>query len=361
MASSTFVTPKFPPVKNSLHRDLKDRVNEYFLQNNIKQTGGNRILSKAIALLVSFVFLYVHLMFFKPVWWLALIECTLMGVLIASMGFNIMHDGGHGSFSESKSMNKLASWSASFLGVSQFMWNMKHNMIHHTYTNVDGVDDDIEIGFWMRMSPTQEKLKIHRYQHIYFYALYMLMYFFWVFFADYKKYFTRKIGNFPLKKMSMEDHVRFWAVKVWHTIAFIIFPIYVWGIGAYILGFLVMSLVSGFILSIVFQLAHTVEDTEFPLPDEETHRLPDEFAAHQIKTTANFSTRSKILSWFVGGLNFQVEHHLSPKISHVHYPKINKIVIEVCNEYNLKYIEYPTLMSAIKAHIGFLKRMGTAA
>ncbi len=361
MSSSTFVTPKFPTVKNSLHSDLKNRVSAYFTQNNIKQTGGSRLLSKALFLIVSYVIIYLHLMVFQPVWWLALLECAVLGVLTASIGFNIMHDGGHGSFSENKTMNKIASWSASMLGVSQFMWNMKHNMIHHTYTNVDGVDDDIEIGIWMRMSPQQEKLKMHKYQHIYFYGLYMLMYFFWVFFADYKKYFTRKIGQFPLKKMSTTDHIQFWAVKVWHALAFIVLPIYVWGLVPFLIGFLVLSLVSGFILSIVFQLAHTVEDTEFPIPDEATHRLPDEFAAHQIKTTANFSTGSKVLSWFVGGLNFQVEHHLFPKVSHIHYPAINKIVIEVCKEHNLNYIEYPTLTSAIRAHIGFLKRMGTAA
>ncbi len=184
------------------------------------------------------------------------------------------------------------------------------------------------------------------------------MYYFWTSFSDYKKYFTRKIGTFPLKKMSTKDHVQFWAVKVWHAFAFIGLPIYVFGFWPWILGYSVMALVGGFILSIVFQLAHTVEHTEFPTADIETNKLPDEFAAHQIKTTANFATRSKLISWYVGGLNFQVEHHLFPKVSHIHYPAINKIVMEVCKEYQLDYIEYPNLVAAIKAHVQFLKRMG---
>lgn len=361
MSSTTFITPKFPHAKNSLHQDLRNRVQAYFTENNIKQSGGSQIMTKAIILVSIFVATYLHLMIGKPVWWVAALECALLGVVIASIGFNVMHDGGHGSFSESKIINKLASWSASMLGVSQFMWNVKHNMIHHTYTNVDGVDDDIEIGVMMRMAPTQEKFLIHKYQHVYFVVLYMLMYVFWVFFSDYKKYFTRKIGNFPIKKISFGDHIRFWAVKVWHLLAFIILPIYVWGIGAYLIGFVIMAVVSGFILSIVFQLAHTVEDAAFPTPDVETHKLPDEFAAHQIKTTANFATNNKFISWYVGGLNFQVEHHLFPKISHVHYPAINKIVIETCKDHKLDYIEYPTMGSAIKAHVKFLKRMGEAA
>jgi linoleoyl-CoA desaturase len=361
MTNTTFVTPKFPNVKNSLHQDLRVRVQAYFTENNIKQTGGTKILYKAIILIGIFAATYLHLMLGDPNGWVAAFECLILGVVIASIGFNVMHDGGHGSFSESKTVNKLASWSASMLGVSQFMWNMKHNMIHHTYTNVDGVDDDIEIGVMMRMAPTQEKFKIHKYQHIYFVGLYMLMYVFWVFYSDYKKYFSKKIGEFPLKKMSTMDHIQFWAVKIWHLVAFIILPIYEWGIIAYLIGFLIMAIVSGFILSIVFQLAHTVEDAEFPLPDEASNKLPDEFAAHQIKTTANFATKNKAISWFVGGLNFQVEHHLFPKISHVHYPAINKIVIETCKDHNINYIEYPTMTKAIKAHVNFLKRMGTAA
>lgn len=358
---STFVTPKFPSVKNSLHTDLKNRVQEYFSSNNIKQTGGSKIMTKAIILVGLFALLYLHLMIAKPVWWLALIECALLGVIVASIGFNVMHDGGHGSFSEKRSVNKLASWSASMLGVSQFMWNMKHNVIHHTYTNVDGVDDDIEIGMMMRMAPTQEKLKFHKFQHIYFGFLYAQMYVFWVFYSDYNKYFSRKIGQFPIKKITTLEHIQFWAVKIWHALVFIAIPIYVFGFWGWLAGFLVMAFVSGFILSIVFQLAHTVDDTEFPMPSEDTNRLPDEFAAHQIKTTANFATKNKMVSWFVGGLNFQVEHHLFPKVSHVHYPAINKIVIEVCKEHEIDYLEYSSVTKAIGAHVKFLKRMGHVA
>jgi linoleoyl-CoA desaturase len=301
---------------------------------------------------------YLHLLFFTPVWYLAIFECIVMGGLVAGIGFNVMHDGSHGSFSTKKLVNKIAATSINMLGADHFMWNMKHNMIHHSFTNIAGVDDDIEIGVFMRMAPTQKRLKMHKFQHFYFWFLYMLLYVFWIFFTDYKKYFTQKIGNVPLKKMDLKHHFTFWGVKLYHAVAFIVLPILTVGWLSWLVGFLIMTSVAGFVLSIVFQLAHTVEHTAFPLADIDTNKMDDEFAIHQIKTTANFATKNKLVSWLVGGLNFQIEHHLFPKISHVHYPAISNIVRAVCMEYQLQYIEYPTMRKAIGAHVRFLKNMG---
>lgn len=358
--SATLIVPKFPQVKNSLHTELRKRVQQYFEENEIKETGNANLFSKAILLVSALVGVYLHLIIFKPVWYWSLIECVILGGLIAAIGFNVMHDGSHGSFSKKKWVNKLATYSLSMLGANHFMWNMKHNMIHHSFTNVDGVDDDIEIGFLMRMAPTQKKYKMHKFQHFYFWFLYMMLYVFWIFFSDYKKYFSQKIGEVPLKKMTWKDHVEFWGVKVYHGAVFIAIPILTVGWLSWLIGFLTISVVAGFILSIVFQLAHTVEHTQFPTADVDSNKLPDEFAAHQIKTTANFATKSKLVSWLVGGLNFQIEHHLFPKISHVHYPAISDIVRNICREYQLQYIEYPTVRRAVVAHVRFLKQMGRA-
>jgi linoleoyl-CoA desaturase len=164
----------------------------------------------------------------------------------------------------------------------------------------------------------------------------------------------------PLKKMSTKDHVVFWAFKLINLALFVALPIYTVGFTGWLVGFLIFSIVAGLTISIVFQLAHTVEHTHFPMPDEDTGRLEDEWAIHQLKTTANFAPQSKLISWFVGGLNFQVEHHLFPKISHVHYPAISKIVKQACREFNIPYIEYPKMRHAIASHVSFLKQMGRA-
>lgn len=158
--------------------------------------------------------------------------------------------------------------------------------------------------------------------------------------------------------MSRADHISFWSFKVLHLLLFIALPIYMVGFGPWGIGFLVYGLFAGFILSIVFQLAHTVEHTQFPVPDKATGRLEDEWAIHQIKTTANFATENKLVSWYVGGLNFQVEHHLFPKISHVHYPAISKIIKQACQEYGVNYIEYPRVRYAVASHVAHLRQLG---
>ncbi|WP_332734478.1 fatty acid desaturase family protein [Flavihumibacter sp.] len=354
------VTPKFSNSAQSFHAELKKRINNYFEERGKSTTGNMTLYTKAIILLIAFVFVYVHLVFFTPVIWLAVLECVALGGIVAAIGFNVMHDGAHGSFSKYKWINRLAALSLNILGGNHFMWNVKHNVIHHAYTNVDGIDDDINIQPWMRMSTTQKKYSFHKYQHLYFWLLYSLLYILWIFLLDYTKYFRSKIGSMPLKKMKVADHITFWSFKVVNLALYVGIPIYMVGFQTWLVGFLIFSTLAGFIISIVFQLAHTVEHTAFPMPDAETGRLEDEWAVHQLKTTANFATNNKVVNWLVGGLNFQVEHHLFPKISHVHYPAISKIIRNTCIEYGIPYIEYPKTRYAIASHVSFLKQMGRA-
>jgi len=351
-------SPKFPKIPVSFHGELKKRIADYFKQKGKPQTGNFKLYLKAAILIVLLVSTYVHLVFFTPTTVWAVLECVLLGCLIAAIGFNVMHDGAHGSFSRYKWVNSAASNFANFLGASQHMWKTKHNVIHHTYTNIHGVDDDIEAKPFLRLCDEQKYYKIHKYQHYYFWFFYCLLYLAWIFVTDYIKYFTLKIGSTPLKKFTLKEHFSFWFYKVAHIFIFIALPIYFVGFVSWIVGFIAMGVVAGFVLSIVFQLAHTVEHTHFPLPDNATGKMEDEWAIHQLKTTANFATRNKVVSWLVGGLNFQVEHHLFPKISHVHYPAISKIIKKACQEYGVQYIEYSRVRYAVASHVSFLRQMG---
>jgi linoleoyl-CoA desaturase len=350
--------PKFSNVPHSFHTELKTRISDYFEAVGKSTTGDYNLFLKAVILMVSFVFVYIHLVFFTPsvVW--SILECVLLGGVVAAIGFNVMHDGAHGSFSKYKWLNLFAAFSLNILGGNSFMWNMKHNVIHHAFTNVDGIDDDIDIQPWMRMSETQKKYKMHKYQHLYFWFLYSLLYIFWIFVLDYQKYFKSKVGNMPLKKMNVSDHVVFWGFKLFHAFLFLAIPIYMVGFTDWLIGFTIFTCVAGFVLSLVFQLAHTVEHTAFPVANVETNKLEDEWAVHQIKTTANFATNNPVVSWLVGGLNFQIEHHLFPKISHVHYPAISKIIRQACQEYGIVYIEFPRVRYAVASHVAFLRQMG---
>jgi linoleoyl-CoA desaturase len=127
-----------------------------------------------------------------------------------------------------------------------------------------------------------------------------------------------------------------------------------------LIGFSVAAFICGLTISVVFQLAHMVEDTEFPSPDIVTNKINNEWAIHQVSTTANFATKNKLVSWLLGGLNFQVEHHLFPRISHIHYPKINQFVKETCQEFNIAYHEYPTMLKAFGSHLAHIKKLGVS-
>ncbi len=352
--------PKFKQGKGEFHLELKNRVNQYFTEKQRPMTGNTALLFKALLFCVGYIIIYVHLVFFTPPVWLAIPECVLFGGLTAAIGFNVMHDGAHGSFSSSKVLNKMAGFSLNFLGASAIMWNMKHNIIHHTYTNIDGVDDDIEARPWLRFAGTQKRLRLHKFQHYYFWFLYTLLHVMWVFLNDYQKYFSRKIGPVALRKMTLREHISFWAAKLVYAFMFVALPIYLLGFVTWLVGFSVITMVTGLIISIVFQLAHTVEHTHFPMPDESSHKIENEWAIHQVETTANFATSNRVISWLVGGLNFQIEHHLFPKISHVHYPAISKIIRRTCSEFGLTYIEFPKMRHAIMSHVAYLKRLGKA-
>lgn len=356
------ITPKFATQHQSFHGELKKRINDYFIQNKIPTTGNYKLYTKAVILVVSFIITYVHLIFFTPsVGAIALAESALLGILMSTIGFNIMHDGAHGSFSKSPVINKLAAVTLGVLGGSPFMWNVKHNIVHHAFTNIDGVDDDLDAKPFLRMASTQKHYKFHRFQHLYFWVFYSLLHFHWCFVSDYKKYFRKKIGDIPLKKMDVSDHISFWVFKFVYYALFIVTPILTVGFTHWLLGFICFTGVAGLVLSIVFQLAHTVEHTHFPMPDEVTNKIEDEWAIHQLKTTANFATKNKAVSWFVGGLNFQIEHHLFPKISHIHYPQISKIIKQACDEFGVEYVEYRKMTQAVVSHLAYLRQMGKAS
>jgi linoleoyl-CoA desaturase len=355
------VIPKFLNPTNSFHSELRKRINHYFEEVKAKPTGNAKLYTKAIIIFSTLIVTYIHLVFFTSPNWIVLVaECLLLGLATAAIGFNIMHDGAHGSFSNKKWLNELAGMSLNILGANVFMWKTKHNVVHHTYTNIDGVDDDIDARPFLRLCESQKKYKIHKFQYLYFPFAYSLLYLYWIFFTDYEKYFTKKVGNMPLKKLNTNDHITFWAFKILHALLFIVIPIIFVGFKMWIIGFLIFGFFTGIVISLVFQLAHTVESTQFPKPDEITGKVQDEWAVHQLKTTANFATNNKIVSWFTGGLNFQVEHHLFPNISHIHYPQISKIVKDVCKEYNIAYNEYKNVAIAINSHVSHLKHMGVA-
>lgn len=350
--------PRFANPKISFQAELRKRITAYFKENNLNETGNAKLYSKAIILVTVLFALYIHLVFFTPSPLWAIIECVLFGATVSGIGFNIMHDGAHGSFSTKNWLNEFAAYSLDFLGGSAMMWKIKHNQIHHTYTNIEGYDEDIDARPFLRLSPSQKKYFFHRFQHYYFLLLYSVLYLFWVYFSDFNKYFTGTILSFKIKKLSFKEHFIFWFSKILYISLVVFIPMFLLGWKYWLVGYLVFTSTAGVILSVVFQLAHTVEETSFPEVTSGNMTVEDEWAIHQLKTTANFATKSPIVTWYVGGLNFQVEHHLFPRISHIHYPAISKIVKDTCKEFGAPYFETKTMWGAFLSHFRFVRKMG---
>lgn len=349
----------FSNSNNDFYQSLKASVEEYFTENNLKKTGDWRLFSKTIILVTIALSMYGLIIFAPVAGWQALLCCAVLGATLASVGFNIMHDANHGSYSPNTKLNDFLGLSLNAMGASSYFWKQKHNIIHHTYTNVDGIDDDIAKSPIIRQCESQKWVPAHKVQYLYLLPVYSLSPIFWVFIMDFTKYFSGKIYTTTAWKMNTKNHIIFWLTKVFYLVVYIALPIKVWGFLPWLAGYFVMNATMGLILSLVFQLAHVVENTEFEhVPLDMTKHIETAWAEHQMKTTSNFAMTNKFINWYVGGLNFQVEHHLFPKVSHVHYPAISKILMEKCKEFNVPYNKFDTMREAVASHFRMMIHLG---
>lgn len=350
MSFASFNTKEHP-----FFDQLKVRVDAYFTDNNLNRWGNWKIYLKTAFFMLSAVSLYVWLVFFTPGVALSLVLCGIMGIVFAGIGFNVMHDCAHGSFSNRPWINDVMGYSLNMMGGDVHLWKTKHNMVHHSFTNIEGLDDDIDIQPFMRLHGEQKRYWLHRFQHIYGFVLYAINYTLWVFYFDFKKYFSMKIGATKIRKYKTKDHVSFWLTKVIYVLLFLVLPMMLVGVVPTLVGYAMLTTVCGIVIAIVFQLAHVVEETSFPLAHTTSET---EWAVHQINTTSNFAVKNRLVRWYTGGLNQQVEHHLFPRISHVHYPALNKIVKETCHQFGVTYNEHRTVLQAVRSHVVHLKHIG---
>jgi linoleoyl-CoA desaturase len=342
-------------------RTLNKRVNAYFKEKGIKKTGNWKLYLKSAIMFSLFMAPYFLILTLGLPNWANLLLTILMGVGMAGVGMNIMHDGNHGTFSSKKWVNKLMGGSIYILAGNVYNWQVQHNVLHHTYTNIHEHDEDLEAGRILRFSKHAKWHRFHRFQHYYSIFLYGLLTFNWAITTDFLqmyRYTKRKLsyGKFPnpVVNWSVLVITKLVYATVWIVIPMLVLDIAWWKV---LLGFFIMHYVAGVILSVVFQLAHIVDHADMPLPEKDG-TIKNSWAIHQLKTTVNFGTRNRIVNWFTGGLNHQVEHHIFPNISHIHYTKIAEIVKQTAREYNLPYNEYETTRKAILSHFRHLKELG---
>ncbi|MCJ8164509.1 acyl-CoA desaturase [Pontibacter sp. E15-1] len=340
---------------------LRQRVDAYFTANNLPKSGNASMLTKSILLLLLYLVPFAALLTFTPGLGVSLVLWFVMGIGVAGVAMSVMHDANHGAFSKSKTLNYLMAHSVNLLGASAFNWKLQHNILHHTYTNVAEMDEDIDDMVFMRFSPHTNVRFYHKLQWAYAFLFYGLLTLYWVTLKDFLQFF-RFIKSGVNANSKAKNRVAFAKIigfKLPYFFCILVAPTLLFGIPFWevLLGFLLMHFVGGIILSTVFQLAHTVEGTSHPLPCE-SGIIENDWAIHQLNTTANFARKSKLLSWYVGGLNFQIEHHLFPRICHIHYPDIAGIVKQTAAEFDIPYIESKTLVKAIQSHVSTLHRFG---
>ena len=340
-----------------LLRELRRVVDRYFEEHDLAKRGHPGMWVKAGVILAWFAVSYVVLVFVPVPWFGKLAAALSLGLAAAGVGFNIMHDGGHGSFSNSLIANRWLFRTLDLLGGSSYLWSHKHNRAHHTYPNVEGHDGDIDAGGAIRLTLNQRHRFHHRFQHVYAWFVYGLLVPKWVFIDDFALLLRGRIGVTKVAPPQGQELVVFAIGKVAALGLALGLPLFLHP-PLYVLAFYALAaMTTGVTLSVVFQLAHVVPGTQFPVHEPDS-MSSDAWSVHQLRTTADFAPNNRLLTWYVGGLNFQIEHHLFPRISHIHYAKIATLVREVVRLHGLPYLVHGSFRSAVGAHFRHLRYLG---
>ena len=345
---------------NEFQAKLHRRVDDYFEQTAKSRRDSPAMYLKAAVILLAFAASYLLLVFAAETWWQALPLTVVLGLVTTGIGFNLMHDGGHGAFSRHKLVNLAMARCLDVIGGSSYLWHWKHRVIHHTYSNITGHDTDISIGRLARFTPHQARHAYQRWQQWYIWPLYGLMAMKWHFYDDFRTLLVGRIGPHRIPRPRNRDLVVLVVCKLlFFAFAFGV-PLLVHPLWVVALGYVAVAVVLGLSLSVVFQLAHCVEEADFPSVVKEGASVDSAWAVHQVNTTVDFCRGNRFATWLLGGLNYQIEHHLFPHVCHSNYPAISTMVRETCRDFGIEYKEHSSFWAGVQSHYRWLRRMGAA-
>lgn len=347
------------PRDTGFHAALKDGAAAYFDQAGASRWGDRAMHAKTAIIVAWFAASYGLLLAWGGTsGWVATAATLSLALATAGIGFSIMHDANHGAYARSPRVNQAWSLALDFIGASSFLWRRKHNVQHHTFANVDGLDTDIDAGPFLRLAPTQPLRRFQRAQHVYAWPLYGMLLIKWWFVDDFRNLLGGRIGAVPFARPQGRALATLVAGKVAFLGWSIVVPALVFRSAWVAVFFVFGAMVLGIVLSIVFQLAHVLPESQFHAAETVTGHLPTGWAEHQVLATADFAPRNRLLGWYLGGLNFQIEHHLFPDVCHVHYPALSRMVEATCRVYGIPYRAFPSLGSAVAAHQDLLRSLG---
>jgi linoleoyl-CoA desaturase len=339
--------------------EVKRQVARYFDERNLSTKADRAMATKAVTMIAALLVPYGAVLTLSLPGWALLSCCVAMGAALAGIGFCVSHDALHGAYSHNPRVNTALGYSFDLLGANGYMWRITHNVLHHTYTNIHGLDEDLSVSPLLRLSPQAKHFRFHRFQHLYAPFAYSLSTLNWLFVKDFELFLRRRLGPYTDRRHSVGQVCFLVSSKAFVVLWTILVPLWVLDVSwsQFLLGFATVHLVGGTILGVVFQLAHIVEPTSHPVPDP-AQRMPSGWLVHQMLTTANFSEGNRWLTEYVGGLNHQIEHHLFPSTCSAHYPMIAPIVRKVAAEHGIPYCSHPTFLGALGSHLKMLRRLG---
>jgi linoleoyl-CoA desaturase len=345
---------------NTFHAAVRERVEAHLRALGRSERDCPAMYAKTAIIFATFAAAYVLLVFVATAWWQAVPLAVLLALAIVAIGFNVMHDASHDAYSKSPLVNRLMSRSLDLVGGSSHFWHWKHVVFHHTFVNVVGYDTDINLAGFGRLTPHHSRAWVHRWQHWYVWLLYGAMAMKWHLYDDFRLAINGRMGDHVVPGPRGRQLIVFVAGKVaFLTLAFglplLFHPLWVVA-SVYVLT----ASVLGLVLGTVFQLAHCVELADFPL-EHSPGQMENAWAVHQVETTVDFAPDSVAASWLLGGLNFQIEHHLFSRMCHVNYPAIAAVVEQTCLEFGVRYNRHVTMAGAVRSHYRWLRRMGRAA
>ncbi len=339
-------------------QQTRREVELYLSSRGTRLRGRLQLYAKSVVAFTLLAGSWTTLVFVRPglVGGLLALGGVVLGTIL--IGFCVQHDANHGAYFRTRRLNHLLGWTAdALLGFSSYAWRVKHNVAHHTYTNVDGFDDDIDQTPFARMLPTQAPRPWYRLQHIYIWPLYTLMLLRWQTGADIAALMRGRIAKSALHRPRGWDLAGMIGGKAVFISWAIVAPLFVYPWWIVVAGYVGFTMVTSFVTATTFQLAHCVEEADFTTAEElaQTKRV---WAVHEVETTVDFCPRNAVLTWVLGGLNFQIEHHLFPRVSHTHYPRIAKIVQRNAAAYGVRYTTQSSLYAALRSHQRHLRSLG---
>lgn len=349
---------KFDNRPSDFYRTLKQRTERYFQERNLSKKANCFAILKTTVFFLCTVLSYGLILTDRFAGWPLFGLYLIWGLSSAFFVFSIAHDAAHHAFAKSGKLNDFLSYSWNLMGISSYVWKLKHNIAHHTYTNVQGTDQDIDQGALFVLKPNTPVKPHHRFQHLYSPLVYAFYSFYLIYVKDFQLYATHRFGNKVITSHPKRELIILLITKLFYFTYSFLIPLIILSVDGWkiILMYLFMHFAIGITMAFILGPVHITGQANYVNPDAKG-RIHNCWARHQIECTIDFAAQNAIVGWFSGGLNTHISHHIFPTICHVHYRPLTKIIKQTAEEYGIKYTNM-TLIGAIAAHLNFLKQLG---